>query len=148
MYHKGVCINNGAVPALESLFNSNQEKLRNKVCLNYVYFILMTHTYACFCLYGKAIEAVGKIASHDGKAREYVINGGIMLRLLALIQPNTSVVTLRYLTYVVCKNRNPETVIFIQNRWTLSIILGNTHSTKSANLDSNLVCYPYAEYMT
>ena len=115
MYHKGVCINNGAVPALESLFNSNQEKLRNKVCLN-CFFILMTHTYACFCLYGKAIEAIGKIASHDGKAREYVINGGIMLRLLALIQPNTSVVTLRYLTYVMCKNANSETLGFIQKQ--------------------------------
>jgi len=50
-----------------------------------------------------------------------VINGGIMLKLLPLIQPTTSVVTFRYLT------------------WTLSIILGNTHSKKSANLDSNLL---------
>eukprot|EP01083_Nonionella_stella_P025014 68893_1 len=88
MHHKSVCINNGAVSYLEVLFDTRQDKLRNK-----------------------AIEAVGKIASHDAKARQYVIAHGIPAKLLALIGPRTSIQTLRYVT------------------WTLSIILGNTHCT-------------------
>eukprot|EP01084_Bolivina_argentea_P295624 509006_1 len=99
MYHKVICINNGAVVALETLFESKQEELRNK-----------------------AIEAVGKIGSHDGKVRKYIIDSGIMGKLLGLIQPNMSITTLRYVT------------------WTLSIILGNTHTKESVkNFDSKLL---------
>ncbi len=71
----------------------------------------------------QAIEAVGKIGSHDGKVRKYIIDSGIMGKLLGLIQPNMSITTLRYVT------------------WTLSIILGNTHTKESVkNFDSKLVC--------
>ena len=53
MYHKKLCIDNGAVPALEHLFGSNQEKLRNKVCclidFGEILFIFLFFFYFYFC---------------------------------------------------------------------------------------------------
>ena len=57
----------------------------------------------------------GKIASHDQKARQYIINIGVTKELLQLIKPNAQLSTLNIVT------------------WTLAIILGNTH-TNNANI--------------